>query len=72
MKRKSLEATAFRRLVWFVVLAATWHAMAQDAKTPYPNMAPIEQYLMEDRGSEIAMARSAAPESYHAMPRSWF
>jgi hypothetical protein len=63
MKRKSLEATAFRRLVWFVVLAATWHAMAQDAKTPYPNMAPIEQYLMEDRGSEIAMARSAAPES---------
>ena len=63
MKRKSLETTAFRRLVPFVVLAATWHAIGQDAKTPYPNMAPIEQYLMEDRSSEIALARSAAPES---------
>jgi len=37
-------------------------AMAQDAKTPYPNMAPIEQYLM-DRTAEIALARTAAPES---------
>ncbi|RUL77748.1 hypothetical protein EKH80_06425 [Dyella choica] len=26
-------------------------------------MAPIEQYLMTDRGAEIALARSAAPES---------
>ena len=37
-------------------------AMAQDAKNPYPNRAPIEQYLM-DRTAEIALARSAAPES---------
>jgi len=36
--------------------------MAQDAKTPYPNMAPVEQYRME-RNAEIALARSAAPES---------
>ena len=35
---------------------------AQDNKTPYPKMAPIEQYLM-DRDAEIALARSAAPES---------
>jgi hypothetical protein len=26
-------------------------------------MAPVDQYLMEDRNSEIALARSAAPES---------
>ena len=38
-------------------------AMAQEATTPYPNMAPIEQYLMTDQGAEIALARSAAPES---------
>jgi hypothetical protein len=41
-------------------------AMAQDATTPYPNivpMAPIDQYLMTDQGAEIALARSAAPES---------
>src|SRR6201993_5425007 len=37
--------------------------MAQDAATPYPNMAPIDQYLMTDQGAEIAMARSASPES---------
>src|SRR5260370_23748574 len=29
----------------------------------YPKMAPIDQYLMPDQGAEIALARSAAPES---------
>jgi len=37
--------------------------MAQDATTPYPNMAPIDQYLIRDQRAEIALARSAAPES---------
>ena len=46
-----------------VLHGAAWHAIAQDAKAPYPSMAPLDQYLMEDRGSEIALARSAAPES---------
>lgn len=36
---------------------------AQAPKTSYPSMAPLEQYLMADRNSEIALARSAAPES---------
>jgi hypothetical protein len=45
------------------ILGTAWQALAQDAKTPYPNMAPVEQYLMEDRSSEIALAQSAAPES---------
>src|SRR6516225_8869504 len=35
---------------------------AQGDKTSYPKMGPIEQYLM-DRDAEIALARSAAPES---------
>ena len=34
-----------------------------DAKTQYPHMAPIEQYLMTDRNAETTLARSAAPES---------
>jgi len=43
-------------------------AMAQDGAKPYPNlvptkMAPIDQYLMTDQSAEIALARSAAPES---------
>ena len=35
---------------------------SQSSKTPYPKMAPLEQYFM-DRDAEIAFARSAAPES---------
>ena len=35
---------------------------AQSPKSAYPNMAPLEQYLM-DRDAEIALARSAAPEA---------
>jgi hypothetical protein len=53
-----------RRLVLLAVVGAAWqaHAIAQDAKTPYPSMAPLDQYLME-RNAEIALARSAAPAS---------
>jgi hypothetical protein len=62
-------------IVWGVVLVAVlgaaWPATAQvtaqvtavkDTKSPYPNMAPIEQYRM-DRDAEIALARTAAPPS---------
>jgi hypothetical protein len=45
-----------------VVLGAAWKAPTQDIKTPYASMAPLDQYLME-RNAEIALARSAAPES---------
>ena len=45
------------------MFGAALHAIAQDANTPYPSMAPLDQYLMEDRNSEIALARSAAPDS---------
>jgi hypothetical protein len=34
-----------------------------DNSATYPSMASIEQYLMPDRNAEIALARSAAPES---------
>jgi hypothetical protein len=57
MRRIQVSAIA----VFLVVTA--WPAIAQDVKTPYPNMAPVDQYLMEDREAEIALARSAAPES---------
>jgi hypothetical protein len=45
-----------------IVLSAMWMAQAQDTKTPYPNMAPLDQYLMA-RNAEIELARSAAPAS---------
>jgi len=46
-----------------VMLGLAWHATAQGPKALYPSMAPLDQYLMDDRSSEIALARSAAPES---------
>jgi hypothetical protein len=46
-----------------ILLGVAWQARAQDAKASYPSMAPLEQYLMEDRTAEIALARSAAPAS---------
>lgn len=45
------------------VLIQPRNAQAQDSKAPYPNMAPLEQYLMADRNAEIALARTAAPKS---------
>jgi hypothetical protein len=38
-------------------------AWPQPAATPYPAMAPLQQYLMPDLDAEIALARSAAPPS---------
>jgi hypothetical protein len=55
------------------MLGTTWQTKAQDTKpedakkeevkSPYPSMAPLEQYLIADRDAEIILARSAAPES---------
>jgi hypothetical protein len=58
MKRNEVQ-----RFLLVFVLAATWQARAQDATTPYPSMAPLEQYLITDRNAEIALAQSAAPKS---------
>ena len=63
MNRKRFQAIASLSFALILILGATWQAQAQDAKAPYPSMAPIEQYLMTDRNAEIALARSAAPEA---------
>jgi hypothetical protein len=62
MKRKIIRTIALGSFALAVVLGAGLQAQAQDAKAPYPSMAPLDQYLM-DRDAEIAMARSAAPEA---------
>lgn len=41
----------------------TTRTRTQDRSTTYPSMASIEQYLIPDRDAEIALARTAAPES---------
>src|SRR5262245_2827619 len=60
--------TVLKIIALAALLGATCHTQAQeakseDAKSPYPSMAPLEQYLMTDRDAEIALARSAAPEA---------
>ena len=63
MRKKKVRAIAMESLALLVVLGAAYQAVAQDATTPYLKMAPIDQYLMPDRDAEIALARSAAPDS---------
>src|ERR1700731_3352588 len=63
MDRKIVETIAVGVCVFLVVLGASKDTREQDAKAPYPSMAPLEQYLMKDRNAEVAMARSAAPQA---------
>jgi hypothetical protein len=65
-RRKSMSGKLVNTIACFalvVVLGGAGPAHALDAKTAYPTMAPLDQYLMTDRNSEIALARSAAPDS---------
>lgn len=50
-------------LIQVGIPGATPQARAQTEKTSYASMAPLDQYLMPDEKSEIALARSAAPAS---------
>jgi len=63
MKRRIVRTIALGSFTLVVVLSTAWQALGQDAKAAYPSMAPLDQYLMSDRNAEIALARSAAPES---------
>lgn len=62
-RKDNAQHMRFVLIVLFVLLGRAHEALAQDAATAYPKMAPIDQYLMVDREAEIALARSAAPES---------
>jgi hypothetical protein len=63
MDRNTLSAGASLVVAVICTFAASLHMRAQDPKTPYPSMAPVDQYLMPARGAEIALARSAAPDA---------
>ena len=53
------------KMVWVLVAvtAVTVQTRAQNSQTHYPKMAPVDQYLIADQNAEIALARSASPES---------
>jgi hypothetical protein len=63
MQNKKVGAIVVNSIALIVMFGTAWHAIAQDEKAAYPNMAPLERYLMEDRGGEIALAQSAAAET---------
>jgi hypothetical protein len=68
MRKKKISTIAIKRFALLLVLGTAYQAVAQAAttpstSTPHAKMAPIDQYLMADRAAEIALARSAAPES---------
>lgn len=60
MRKDSITA---KSLSLFVLLCASHIGAAQSRAASYPGMAPIDEYLMKDRDAEIALARSAAPDS---------
>jgi hypothetical protein len=62
MKPNALRTIALTGLALVLTLAMARRVPAQDLKTPYPTMAPLDQYAME-RTAEITLARTAAPES---------
>jgi hypothetical protein len=61
MSKKIFKVMVFAASMLFVWHCSIRPAQAQDAKAPYPAMAPLEQYLIADRDAEIALAKSAAP-----------
>ena len=62
MGRRTFKKIGFASYALVIALGARSQVQAQ-SKTQYPNMAPLNEYLMPDRNAEIALARSAAPES---------
>lgn len=69
MKRKTVSAIVLPVLL-LGGLSAAWADQAQDAKTKYPSMAPVQEYMMAN-DAEIALARSAAPDSISADAEVW-
>ena len=63
MKATMRQSIALVAFVLVVLPSTGGKARAQAPQTPYPSMAPVDQYLVADRNAEIALARSAGPAS---------
>lgn len=59
---KEKRFTAVILMLFVLDFALTMSSKVQAQNVAYPAMAPVEQYMM-DRDAEIALARSAGPES---------
>ncbi|WP_433969376.1 hypothetical protein [Tunturiibacter gelidiferens] len=63
MPKKLMSLIALIVTVEFVVPGAIWQARTQAQPAPYPAAAPLDQYFIPEKASEIELARSAAPAS---------
>jgi hypothetical protein len=61
--RNIMEVIIFTTLLVTVLVSASSEAFSRETAASYPQMAPVDQYLMADRNAEVAMARSSAPPS---------
>jgi hypothetical protein len=63
MRKNCFKLMALVFLVQLGLPGATRPAAAQTENASYPAMAPVDEYLIADENTEIALARSAAPAS---------
>jgi hypothetical protein len=63
MNRKIVRTVTLGAFALLAILCAARPGRAADTRTPYPSMAPLDQYLIADQNAEIALARTAAPSS---------
>jgi hypothetical protein len=61
MSIKTVGTISWRIFLLASIFTAAGAAQAEDLKSLYPSMAPLDQYLIPDRQTEISLARSAAP-----------
>jgi hypothetical protein len=63
MRKKSISCFKLLALSQVVLACTVCHVSAQAANAPYAVAAPLDQYFMASKDSEVALARSAAPAS---------
>lgn len=63
MPKKLLRLVVLGCFVTFTLAGAILQVRAQASSAPYPSAAPLDQYLIPEKASEIALARTAAPAS---------
>jgi hypothetical protein len=63
MPKKLISLVALGCIVGVALPGATRQVLAQAPSAAYPAMAPLSQYLITEKASEVELARSAAPAS---------
>jgi hypothetical protein len=65
MQKKTKRLLVLGALAQAALASGAWHTTALAAKSAYPAMAPVDEYLLP-RDTEVSLARSAAPPSISA------